>query len=183
MNNNNTGNLVERRISFDRIYSDFWDKVVNDAYKRLGNLDQAQDIAQEVFTQFWKRSGQGDSIDDIAAYLFISTRNAVFRHFELQKRRASIPDQVHSDTISTDGADSNVLLREFTNAFQSMVEVLPAHQRMIFKLKFEEDLNSQQIALLLNISPKTVRNQIGRALSSLKESLSYMPLLLIIASF
>ena len=183
MNNNDTDSLKERKVYFDQIYSSYWGKVMNDAYKRLGDQDQARDIAQEVFTQLWKRSSEGDPIDDIAAYLFISTRNAVFRHFELQKRRASIPDQILAESISADCADSNVLLREFTEAFQSMVDVLPAQQRIIFKMKYEEELNSQQIAHLLNISPKTVRNQIGRALSSLKESLSYMPLLLIISLF
>jgi len=183
MNNNNTVNLTERGNYFDRIYAEFWDKVINDAYKRLGDLDQAQDIAQEVFTQFWKRSNRDDVIDDVAAYLFISTRNAVFRYFELQKRRASIPDQILTESKSTDPADANVILREFTEAFQSMVDSLPAQQRIIFKMKYEDDLNSQQIAQLLNISPKTVRNQVGRALSTLKESLSYMPLLLLISLF
>ncbi len=182
MNNPDTNSLTDRRTFFDRVYEEFWDKVINDAYKRLGDMNQAQDIAQEVFTRFWKRSEQADPIEDIAAYLFISTRNAVFRQFELQKRRASIPDLADVDTVSTEGADSNLVLKEFAAAFQSMVDVLPPQQRMIFKMKYEEELNSQEIAHLLNVSPKTVRNQIGRALSSLRKSLSYMPLLLLLSS-
>jgi RNA polymerase sigma-70 factor (family 1) len=182
MNSFDTDQLTNRRIFFDHVYTTFWDKVINDAYKRLGDPNQAQDIAQEVFTRFWKRSGQPDPIDDVAAYLFISTRNAVFRHFELQKRRASIPAFETSDAVSQEGADANLALKELTQAFQAMVDVLPPQQRIIFKMKYEQELNSQEIAHLLNVSPKTVRNQIGRALSSLKKSLSYMPFFLLLSA-
>lgn len=182
MNSFDTDHSSDRRSFFDRVYTAYWDKVINDAYKRLGNADQAEDIAQEVFTQLWRRCGRPEPIEDMAAYLFISTRNAVFRHFELQKRRASIPELLPPESMSAEGADSNLVLKEFTEAFQAMVDVLPPQQRMIFRMKYEEELNSQEIAQLLNVSPKTVRNQIGRALSSLKKSLSYMPLLLMFSA-
>jgi RNA polymerase sigma factor (sigma-70 family) len=68
-------------------------------------------------------------------------------------------------------ADADVLYHEFLKSFNQLIDALPAQQRIIFKMRFEEDLNSAQIAHQLQISPKTVRNQLGKALATLRSSL------------
>lgn len=165
------------KTAFDALYERYWKQVYNTAYKRLNNAEYAQDIAQDVFVQLWIR-GTKAPIDNLPAYLTVAARNGVFKHMEKQSKYADMPDApIHLES-PLESADASVLFREFHASFHKLVDSLPAQQRIIFKMRFEEDLSSQQIADILNISPKTVRNQIGKALATIKTYLLIIEILL-----
>jgi RNA polymerase sigma-70 factor (family 1) len=156
--------------AFDVLYNKYWKQVYNTAYKRLNDPERAQDIAQDVFIQLWIR-GSKSPIDNLPAYLLVAARNGVFKKMEKEARYASLPDGAEEIEGSAGRADANMLHDEFLKAFTDLVSTLPPQQQMIFNLRFNEGLSSQQIADQLNISPKTVRNQMGRALNILRKSL------------
>ena len=162
--------------AFDILYNRYWKQVFNAAYKRLGDREQAQDIAQDVFIQLWTRASKAP-IDNLSGYLMVATRNGVFKKMEKEAKYSALPESVHQMESAT-GADSGVLHQEFLIAFQALIETLPPQQRLIFKMRFEEELNSQQIAEKLEISVKTVRNQLGKALATLRSSLLLIHVLL-----
>jgi len=164
------------RQAFDALYSRYWKQVLNQANKRLANTDAAQDVAQEVFFKLWKR-GLGDVIDNLPAYLFVSVRNAVFKHFEKENKYESLSDVVFEMETLNAGADGNLLYNEFLRSFAQLIDSLPPQQRTIFRLRYEDGLDTQQIADQLQLSVKTVRNHLGRALATCRESLLYAHLL------
>ncbi|WP_316794412.1 RNA polymerase sigma factor [Pedobacter frigoris] len=163
--------------AFDILYNKYWKQVFNAAYKRLNNIEQAQDIAQDVFVQLWTR-GSKTQIDNLPAYLMVAARNGVFKKMEKEAKYSALPDAAEQLESPFGGADSGVLHQEFLIAFNALVNTLPTQQRIIFKMRFEEELSSQQIADQLELSPKTVRNQLGKALSTLRSSMLLMHLLL-----
>jgi len=163
--------------AFDLLYDKYWKQVFNAAYKRLNDTEYAQDIAQDVFVQLWTRASDSP-IENLPAYLFVAARNSVFKHLEKESKYTAMPDIINDIESPLDRADASMLHEEFLNAFNALVETLPTQQRIIFKLRFEEDLSSQQIADQLQISPKTVRNQLGKALSTLRTSMMMVQLLL-----
>ncbi|MDB5159603.1 MAG: polymerase sigma-70 factor [Mucilaginibacter sp.] len=162
--------------AFDALYSRYWKQVLNQANKRLSDTDAAQDVAQEVFFQLWKR-GSGDVIDNLPAYLFVAVRNAVFKHFEKESKYESLSDVVFEMETLHAGADSNLLYNEFLQSFDQLIDSLPQQQRIIFRLRYEDGLDTQQIADQLQLSVKTVRNHLGRALATCRESLLFAHLL------
>ena len=164
------------RQAFDALYSRYWKQVLNQANKRLANTDAAQDVAQEVFFKLWKR-GLGDVIDNLPAYLFVSVRNAVFKHFEKENKYESLSDVVFEMETLNAGADGNLLYNEFLRSFAQLIDSLPPQQRTIFRLRYEDGLDTQQIADQLQLSVKTVRNHLGRALATCRESLLFAHLL------
>ncbi len=167
------------RDAFDVLYDKYWKQVFNAAYKRVNDKDIAQDIAQDVFVQLWIR-GTKTLIENLPAYLFVAARNGVFKRMEKEGRYADLPDTVEQLENPLDRADSNVLHQEFLNAFNKLIDTLPEQQRVIFKLRFFESLSSSQIADQLQISPKTVRNQIGKALATLRTELVFQVMIIII---
>jgi RNA polymerase sigma-70 factor (family 1) len=169
--------------AFDVIYNKYWKLVYQTALKRLSNPEKAQDVAQDVFVQLWVRSNKA-TIENLPAYLLVSARNGVFKLIEKEARLIIVPEESSSTVESPfDRADNAIIQKEFLEAFEKLIDALPAQQRIIFKMRFEEDLNSQQIADILNISPKTVRNQLGKMLSSLRKSILLINLLLSIYYF
>jgi RNA polymerase sigma-70 factor (ECF subfamily) len=90
---------------------------------------------------------------------------------EKEAKYAALPDGAEELESPLGRADANMLHDEFLKAFNELINTLPPQQQMIFNLRFNEGLSSQQIADQLQISPKTVRNQMGRALATLRKSL------------
>ncbi|SMD10359.1 RNA polymerase sigma factor [Pedobacter nyackensis] len=158
------------RDAFDVLYNRYWKLVFNTAFKRLNDMERSQDIAQDVFTQLWVR-GSKSPIENLPAYLNVAARNGVFKHLEKEGRYAALPDNAGDLEGTLGNADAKILHEEFLEAFHQLIEGLPTQQRIIFKMRFEEDLSSQEIADRLQISPKTVRNQLGKALNKLRTSL------------
>jgi len=158
------------KSAFNILYDKYWKQVFDAAYKRLNDVDSSQDIAQEVFTQLWIRGSQ-TKIENLPAYLYVAARNTMFKFLEKQGRYTSIPELVNQIEDPLDRADADIIFTEFLKAFNALTDAMPTQQRIIFKMRFEDDLSSQQIADKLLISPKTVRNQLGKALATLRTSL------------
>ncbi|WP_449437029.1 sigma-70 family RNA polymerase sigma factor [Pedobacter steynii] len=115
--------------------------------------------------------GTTSLIKNLPAYLNVSARNGVFKHLEKEGRYVALPDTAVELEGTLGDADAKILHSEFLEAFRQLIEKLPTQQRIIFKMRFEEDLSSQEIADRLQLSPKTVRNQLGKALTTLRTSL------------
>ena len=166
--------------AFDVLYNRYWKKVFNTAYKRVSDKEIAEDITQDIFLQLWI-SGTTKQIMDLPAYLYVAVRNGVFKRMGREVKYTELPDNAVEIENPLQATDSKILHAEFINSFQLLVENLPEQQRIIFKLRFNENLSSQQIAEQLQISPKTVRNHIGRALATLKTEIVLFQVLLLIA--
>ncbi|MFD2874158.1 RNA polymerase sigma factor [Mucilaginibacter ximonensis] len=168
------------RAAFDVLYNRYWKQVLNQAFKRLGDAEAAQDVAQEVFFQLWKKgTSENLIIGNLGGYLFVSVRNGVLRHFEKASRYESLSDVVSEMEQLHAGADGNLLYQEFLNSFSALINSLPPQQQIIFRLRFDDGLSTQEIAEQLDLSVKTVRNHLGRALATCREAL----LLQVIISF
>ena len=70
-------------------------------------------------------------------------------------------------------------LKELERNIEKALMNLPEQCRLIFKMSRFEDLKYREIATVLNISPKTVENQMGKALKILRVQLAdYLPLVI-----
>lgn len=171
------------KAAFDQVYNKYWKKIFNAAYKRLENADQAKDVAQDVFVQLWTRE-KNTPIENLNAYLHIAARNAVFRLLEREGRYAFFPGEtaeLEKLKAPHSQADGDMLFKEFLQTFHALTASLPEQQRLIFHLRFQEGRSSQEIADTLQVSVKTVRNQMGRALARIKQSL--LPVFLLLLRF
>lgn len=166
--------------AFDELYEKYWSNVFDEAYKRLGDRDQAKDIAQEVFTSMWTR-GTETLIENLPAWLYTVTKNQVYKQIQKQERFVSIPDLL-AELEDHDGwADTTLVAKELLRAYEALIASLPDQQRIIFKMRYQEELSSNEIALKLNLSPKTIRNHLGRAILKLKTTILLIQLLTILS--
>jgi len=158
------------RSAFDALYTKYWKKVFNSAYKRLKDEGIAKDVTQDVFIQLWTRKSTSP-IENISAYLAVAARNSVFKHLEKASKYTSLADCGIEPESNSGQADGILIHAEFLKGFEEILKTLTPQQQMIFNMKFNEGLSSQQIADELQISVKTVRNQMGRALQTIREAM------------
>ena len=151
------------RALFDR----HWELTYNTIYKRLKDHDQAEDLTQDIFMNLWVRRGDVD-IANLPAYLATAARYSVYRAMEQRQLFVPVDDLLLALEASPDQADAPLLMKEFFLAFEAAVGDVPPARRQIFRLRYIEGFTPDEIAGQLGLSPKTVRNQLGRALQAFK---------------
>lgn len=159
--------------AFHLLYDKYWEQAYNAAYKRLKDADYAKDITQDIFLQFWSRRHELQLVS-VPAYLYTAIRNNVFKWMEKEQRFTAIPDLLDLLVHERDQADVELLRKEFMQKYEALVNSLPTAQQTIFKLRFHEDLSTKEIAEKLDISRKTVQNQLGKSVNQLRDSLQVL---------
>jgi RNA polymerase sigma-70 factor (ECF subfamily) len=168
--------------SFNVLFEKYWDKAYVGAYRRLKDPDHAKDIVQEVFTHIWLKR-ESLHIDNLPAYLNIAVRNQVFKLVKKQKHIHPFFDILEDMPATNLHTDGNLLWKEFLTSYEALLNTLPPKRQIIFRLHFQEDLPTKEIATQLGITRKTVQNQLGKAIEKLRISLSpLLPLLIFLLS-
>jgi len=155
--------------SFDILFNKYWESAVNIAYKRTKDLDTAKDIVQEIFTQIWMN--RETHIENFPAYLNVAIRNRVIKFFAKQKPVHPFFDALENISEKSSQADMQLLWKEFFKSYEDLLNSLPPKRRDIFLLRVQEDLSTKVIAMQMGIARKTVQNQLGKAIETLKVSL------------
>jgi RNA polymerase sigma-70 factor (ECF subfamily) len=164
--------------SFNTLYEKYWEFTYASAYKRLKDADMAKDVVQEIFTHIWFKR-ETLQINNLPAYLYVAVRNRVFKH--VVQKKSTHPFFAVLETLPSlcEQTDSNLLAKEFFKAYEVLVNTLPAKKQSIFRLRFEQDLSTKEIAHQLGLSRKTVQNQLTRAVEYLRGALFYLLILII----
>ena len=169
--------------AFEILFDKYWEFAFSNAYKRIKNSEDAKDIVQEIFTHIWQNR-KSLHIKNMPAYLHVAVRNRVFKLVASQKNTHPFFDIFDNLELETPGADARLLWKEFKNSYEVLIQTLPPKRQEIFRLRFHDDLTTQDIAKNLAITRKTVQNQIGKALETLKVSLTQpLSILLIFIEF
>jgi len=160
-------------VAFQVLYEKYWSDVLDEAYKRIDDIDQAKDVVQEVFAALWSKAGMLE-IKNLPAWLTTVTKNQVFSMLKKQQRFVPLTDIFAELDGYGDHPDANLLRTELAKAYEALVNALPEQQRIIFNMRYKDELSPDEIAQKLNLSPKTVRNHLGRALLKLKTAFFLM---------
>jgi RNA polymerase sigma factor (sigma-70 family) len=155
------------RAAFDAIYDRYWKVMYYPAYKRLRNKQQCREIIQDVFIDLWLRRGQVD-INNIKAYLLTAVRFQIYKLAPKEKVSPPFFELYETIAISFFGAETNVIEKEFMRYVKSWIDVLPEKRRKMFLMHIDDNLSTKEIATQLSVSQKTVQNQLGTAMQSLR---------------
>ncbi|PWJ55623.1 RNA polymerase sigma-70 factor (ECF subfamily) [Dyadobacter jejuensis] len=157
--------------AFSELYRRNWKSMFDSAYKRLSDRDLCQDIVQNIFVDLWERKGQVE-IGDVEAYLHTAVRFQVLKQITRKPEKSYFLDQLPQTLISTRHADDAVIYNELNGLLQAWIKALPPKRREIFLMHYFEGRNTSEIASSLDISQKTVQNQLHTATQGLKGHLT-----------
>ncbi|WPP50771.1 RNA polymerase sigma-70 factor [Catalinimonas niigatensis] len=154
------------RVAFEEIYRRYWSKIYYAAYKVLKEQEISSDLTQEVFTQLWLKR-EATEISSISSYLYGMIRNQVFKSLRDGKIAQFHLDRIHQITF-VNQTEETVNLHQLQEIYEASLATLPARCREVFHLSRNEHMSVKEIALQMEISPKTVENQITKALKLLR---------------
>jgi len=159
--------------AFNLLFEKYWEVAYSTAYKRLRDADQAKDIIQDVFAHIWFNKDTLH-INNIPAYLNRAIRNKVIKIAAKQKTVHPFFNLPEVLAQEGNGADSPLLQKEFFRSCEALLDTLPPQRQTIFRLRFQDDLPTKEIAGLLGLSRKTVQNQLGKAIQKLRLSMMHL---------
>lgn len=172
---------IGNQSAFSVIYKRHWTGLYNAAYKRLKDHNHCQDILQNVFTDLWIRRGRLE-IKNLIAYLHGAVRLQVYKVVHKEQGQAAFFNSFDT-LISSSHCDEMVLEKELKELVDAWKKALPGKRREIFKMRYEMGLSTNDIAAELNISQKTVQNQLNTASSDLIDKLARFSSIIIAFTF
>jgi RNA polymerase sigma-70 factor (family 1) len=153
--------------AFTELYNRFWQKLFAIAYNRLKNKEAAEDVVHDVFASLWANRHKVD-IAQLENYLATATRYMVLGQIKKQiLHRRYVESKVELPIISFDIANA-LHFKNILEQVKIAANELPEKCRLVFKYSREEGLPVKEIARIMHIAPKTVENQLAKALKHLK---------------
>lgn len=154
------GARIERTLmppTFDELYRDRYRPMVRLAYVLVDTTEDAEHVVQDAFIELYKRF---DRVEQPAAYLRTSVVNGARKM--LRRRRVSrrTPDDIARPSELG-----------FDHTFD-VIRRLPAEQRVLVALRYEQQLTDSEIAETLSMPIGTVKSRLHRAIATLREALS-----------
>lgn len=142
-------------------------------YRRVGSVDDAQDLTQEVFIKVLQRQDQLRDPEKAAQWLSrIATNTAI--DFLRRHKRVSFTDLDEMPPIagpSSDSPELMVLRTEKQSWLESGLQTLTDRERTALLLRDVEDMPAEEVAQHLECSKATVRSHIANARVKFKKFL------------
>lgn len=154
-------------VNFEQIFTAHFDGMFRYCMTMVNDQAEAEDIVQAVFTELWQDRHKTKFHTSIQAFLYkavyFKCMNRIKHEKVNQKYISSLPQESYHTT------DSNpALLMEVNMMINAAVDSLPEQCRKIFSMSRYEGMRYQEIADHLQLSVKTIENQMGKALKSLR---------------
>jgi len=161
------------KSDFEILFKKHYSVLCAYTYGFVADYSLSEDIVQEVFSKLWTDKRKITIDISVKAYLYSSVRNTALNYIKHQKVKRQYEKVSSDESNYTEQAIDTQLIRQELNAkIQSAINDLPTERRRIFVMSRMDGLKYKEIAEKLDISIKTVENQMGKALASLRKDLS-----------
>ncbi|GAL85314.1 ECF subfamily RNA polymerase sigma-24 subunit [Sporocytophaga myxococcoides] len=158
--------------SFERIFRTYYAQLCRSVYRIVQDKDASEDIVQEVFMKIWTKKDELSIHLTIKSYLFAAAYNSSFNYLKQQKKFSDTEEETWINIAGSDRADQSLHSGELDEHINQAINSLPPACRSVFILSRYEELSYKEIAETLQISVKTVENQMVKALKVLREKLA-----------
>lgn len=159
--------------AFKRIYNQYYAPLRFFAYKMTTSRETAQDIASDVLSKLWTRREHFDSMINIKAFLYITTRNQCLDYLRYTERQKSQKEDLYY-SMSNEKEEiiiERIVKAEFFEEIHRAIESLPPKRKLVFTLFYVNGLSIDQIAKKLKMNPNTVSTSKLKAIGQVRNFL------------
>ncbi len=167
--------------AFEMLFRSYYQSLCNYAYTFVRDRDEAEEVVQSTFLTIWEKRHNVTIHTGVKPYLFAMVRNAclnVIKHEKVKQQHVAM--EMATGERNAASVNQVVEASELEQRIMDSINSLPEQCRLIFKLSRFEELKYAEIAQQLNLSVKTVENQMGKALRIMREQLKDYVLILVV---
>ncbi len=168
--------------AFRQLVEKYQQMVVNTCYGLVHNMEDAEDIAQEVFIEVHRSIHKFRADSRLSTWLYRIAVNRSLNHIRDNKRRKwfqsaddsseSAKNQIYNQMANTnDAPESEMEKNQRAAILHEAIDSLAKNQRVAFTLNKYEDMSYKEIAEVMEISLSSVESLIHRAKKNLQKKL------------
>ncbi|MFZ1750666.1 MAG: RNA polymerase sigma-70 factor [Saprospiraceae bacterium] len=158
------------KATFEELFKEHYDGMYRYCQTMVNDISEVEDIIQGVFTDLWQDRHKLVIHTSIQAFLYkgvyFKCMNNIKHAKVAQKYVRSTPD--HESHMVGD----TMIYQEVAEKIDQVMRTLPEQCRKIFAMSRFDGLRYKEIAETLQLSPKTIENQMGKALKTMRVALS-----------
>lgn len=152
--------------AFAKLYKHFFPGLISFSHSIIKDRQRSEEVVEDVFVKLWFNRNRGLSTDNFAQYLYTAVKNACINVIQ-RERKTHIEEFGDSLNLVFGYSGDNLIEKENLNKIAAAVNTLPDRCKFIFRLIKEEGFTYNQVAELLEISPKTVDAQLNIAINKI----------------
>lgn len=159
--------------AFKELFDLYAFRLVRFANTFLNHHELSEEVVSDVFFKLWVHRQTLVHLENFEAYLFKAIRNTALNYLEYERRqRAECLEDLNVDVIVDQiSPETSLITKELRLAVEKAVNDLPPRCKLIYNLAKVEKMRYKEIADVLNISVKTIDNQVAIAIKKIAEVL------------
>lgn len=158
------------RHAFTLLYSYYYKPLYRHIYLFIQNKETTEEIIQNVFVKLWENKQSIAEIRELKPYLYRSAKNMLLNHL----RKVNTEQKVLRMRSASERSAENPIpefidSKDYKRLLQEAVGQLTEKRKEIFRLRMEENLSLDEIAVHLSISRNVVKKQLYAAIAFIRE--------------
>jgi RNA polymerase sigma-70 factor (ECF subfamily) len=155
------------QVEFDQAFNTWYDPIRNFIYYKTGDMQTAEDIAQETFLKVWvKRS---DVNNETIKHLLYTIANHLFLNRLSHEKVSFNFKNNYQQPVNTNSPEFDMEMNEFDAKLQKALADLDENKRTVFLMNRIDDFTYNEIAGQLGITVKAVEKRMEKALAFLRK--------------
>jgi RNA polymerase sigma-70 factor (ECF subfamily) len=156
-------------LAFTRVFDYYRDRIYSIAFKITHSTTVAEEIVQDVFLKIWLRRDHLIEIENFNAYLFVVTRNHVYKALKQIVKNYELTAFTEKDQLAGDNDSARLVMeKEYNSLLQKAIDRLPNQQKQVYQYIKEKGLKREEAAGLLHLSPETVKYHLAEAMKNIR---------------
>ncbi|MEO7351676.1 MAG: SigE family RNA polymerase sigma factor [Marmoricola sp.] len=160
---------IDADSELEQLHHEHYVRLVRLAVLLLGDVGRAEEVVQDSFVAIYQRLQRGKDLLNAPAYLrqtVVNRSRSTLRHLKVVSRHP------RDATLTTPGADHDLLRGVRRQAVIDALSRLPRRQREVLAMRYYLDLSEREIAETLGISSGAVKSHASRGAAALRLHLS-----------
>lgn len=161
----------ENATAFDELYKRYGQKMFSYFFRMLWkNKELAEDCVQELFVKIFRNAAGYDSSKQFSTWMYSMASNMCkneYRQAEMKNSKLRVIQPALS------AAPLNPDMKRFKEAVHSSVQELPEEKKLLYVLRFQENLSVPQISEIMNMAEGTIKSRLFYLMKEMKEKLHH----------
>lgn len=159
--------------AFNKIFFRYHGSILYFTQEMVGETEAAKDLVSDVFAKAWILRADFESIKALKAFLYTAAENACIAYLRHSKVVLAHQKQEMREQASQveNTALQRMYLAENIREISNAIDALPSQCKRVVRFSLE-GLTTEDIAVLMNLAPQSVRNTKARAAAALRKKLT-----------
>ncbi len=162
------------KLALEQLVDAYYQRLMSFAMPVVKSHDVAEEVVMDAFMKLWEQRSTLADVRNLETYMYVMVRNLSLNY--LRKQKVSFFEVLEDEHLTLARYDQTpegtLITTEMLEQVNQAVDALPPKCKLIFKLLREDGVSRKEAAEILNISVKTIDNQIAIAVERIAKALA-----------